>query len=63
MINFIIVVLEKMETFTVIISISAKSSHIKKHQILTSAIIKIIIIGVNFFCIFIKIFILENRIK
>jgi hypothetical protein len=48
----IIVVLEKMETFAVIISISVKSSHIKKHQILTSVIIKIIIIEVNFFVFF-----------
>jgi len=48
MIDFIIVVLEKMETYAVIISIIAKSPHIKNHQILTSAIIKIIIIEIIF---------------
>ena len=37
-----------METYAVIISIIAKSPHIKNHQILTLAIIKIIIIEVNF---------------
>jgi hypothetical protein len=44
-----IVVLEKMETYAVINHIAAKSPHIKKHQILTSAIIKIIIIGTKNF--------------